>query len=257
LNRTDEVAYRRGIVADRRRWSCAERPVMPSVLAPTRVLALLCGCLAGIAVVVAQEAVTQEAPPMDCDSLAASADDPQRKAPGVPLDAISPKKAIAACFKAKTLFSGEARFRYQLGRAYEASKEPDIARRWYGEAAERGHAPAQARLGRFYEDGDGVPQDDGEAARWFRKAAEQGDPAAQTKLGNMYAGGRGVDEDIRAAMTWFRRAADQGFAPAQYTLAVALEDGEGVDKDEAQALALYRKAAAQGYAPAKERLEGR
>lgn len=194
---------------------------------------------------------------MDCDSLAASADDPQRKAPGVPIDRIVPKKAIAACFKAKTLFPEVARFRFQLGRAYEASKEPDIAARWYGEAAERGHAPAQTSLGRLYEAGDGVAQDDGEAARWFRKAAEQGDPVAQTRLGNMHASGRGVDEDTAAALTWFRRAADQGYAPAQYTLAVALEDGEGIEKDEEQALALYRKAAAQGYAPAKERLEAK
>lgn len=218
---------------------------------PTHVFALLC-CWAAFATA----AVAQDAPPMDCDTLAASAVDPQRKAPGVPLDRIVPKKAIAACFKAKTLFPEVARFRYQLGRAYEASKEPDIAARWYGEAAERGHAPAQTSLGAAYEAGEGVRQDDGEATRWFRKAAEQDDPVAQTRLGNMYASGRGVDEDVGEAMAWFRRAADQGYAPAQYTLAVALEDGEGIGKDEAQALALYRKAAAQGYEPAKERLQG-
>jgi TPR repeat protein len=200
--------------------------------------------------------MAQDAPPMECDSLAASADDPQRKAPGVPIERIVPKKAIAACFKAKTLFPEVARFRYQLGRAYEASKEPHIAARWYGEAAERGHAPAQATLGSFYEAGEGVAQDDGEAVRWFREAAEQGHPGAQTKLGNMYANGRGVGEDVGEAIGWFRRAADQGYAPAQYILAVAHEHGEGVELDEAKAIALYRKAAAQGYEPAKERLQG-
>ncbi len=40
--------------------------------------------------------------------------------------------------------------------------------------AEQGDANAQFNLGSMYEYGEGVPQDDKEAARWFRLAAEQG-----------------------------------------------------------------------------------
>jgi TPR repeat protein len=40
--------------------------------------------------------------------------------------------------------------------------------------AESGDAAAQFELGRAYEDGKGVPQDDDRAVEWFRKAASRG-----------------------------------------------------------------------------------
>ena len=42
------------------------------------------------------------------------------------------------------------------------------------ERAEQGDAEAQWSLGLAYAKGEGVPQDDAEAARWYRLAAEQG-----------------------------------------------------------------------------------
>ena len=41
--------------------------------------------------------------------------------------------------------------------------------------AEDGDAEAQDDLGNRYADGEGVAQDDAEAATWYQKAAEQGD----------------------------------------------------------------------------------
>ena len=41
--------------------------------------------------------------------------------------------------------------------------------------AEAGSAQAQYNLGLMYDNGEGVPEDDGEAVKWYRKAAEQGD----------------------------------------------------------------------------------
>jgi len=40
--------------------------------------------------------------------------------------------------------------------------------------AEQGDAPAQFALGVMYAEGRGVPQDDAEAVRWYGLAAEQG-----------------------------------------------------------------------------------
>ena len=40
--------------------------------------------------------------------------------------------------------------------------------------AEQGDAPAQLALGVMYAEGRGVPQDDAEAVRWYGLAAEQG-----------------------------------------------------------------------------------
>ena len=48
--------------------------------------------------------------------------------------------------------------------------------------AEQGHAEAQYALATLYWVGDGVPEDDQEAARWYRKAAAQGHAAAHEIL---------------------------------------------------------------------------
>ena len=61
--------------------------------------------------------------------------------------------------------------------------------------AEQGDAEAQFNLGLMYANGEGVPEDDVQAAFWFRKAAEQGDAAAQNNLGVRYDNGEGVPED--------------------------------------------------------------
>ena len=78
------------------------------------------------------------------------------------------------------------------------------------QAAEQGDATAQFNLGNMYANGEGVPQDDPEAARWFRLAAEQGLASAQFNLGVMCANGEGVLKDNAEAVRWYRLAAEQG-----------------------------------------------
>ena len=118
--------------------------------------------------------------------------------------------------------------------------------------AEKGDAEAQFCLGAMYLLGDGVPQDDEEAAKWCRKAAEQGDAKAQSCLGNMYSGGLGVPEDDVEAVKWRRKAAAQGHAKAQTNLGEMYYEGsKGVPKDYVEAAKWYRKAAEQGDADAQ------
>ena len=50
----------------------------------------------------------------------------------------------------------------------------------FRQAAERGSVVAQINLAAMYFKGQGVPQDDAEAAKWYRKAADQGDAVART-----------------------------------------------------------------------------
>ena len=71
------------------------------------------------------------------------------------------------------------------------------------------HAGAQYNLGLMYANGEGVAEDDAEAARWLRLAADQGHAGAQYNLGVMYASGRGVPEDDAEAVRWLRLAADR------------------------------------------------
>ena len=99
----------------------------------------------------------------------------------------------------------------------------------YREAAERGDAKAQYKLGRCYAKGLGVDKNWVEAVKWYRMAAEQGDAKAQYKLGRCYALGVGVDKyDMVEAAKWYRMAAEQGDANAQYALGRSYYKGTGV-----------------------------
>jgi TPR repeat protein len=89
------------------------------------------------------------------------------------------------------------------------------AARWYRLAAEQGLAEAQAYLGVMYANGEGVPEDDTESVRWYRLAAEQGFAVAQSYVGAMYASGEGVPEDLVYARMWFNLSATQGNETAQ------------------------------------------
>ena len=107
--------------------------------------------------------------------------------------------------------------------------------------AEAGNAEAQYELGRAYEMGEGVSEDDAEAVRWYRMAAEQGEALAQFNLGLMYANGRGVLKDEAEAVRWFRLAAEQGLALAQFNLGLMYANGRGVLKDEAEPPRVHRR----------------
>lgn len=75
------------------------------------------------------------------------------------------------------------------------------------EAAERGDAEAQFRLGVMYQWGEGAVPNLARAAEWYRRAAEQGLAKAQNNLGLLYAQGQGVPQDYVAAYMWFTLAA--------------------------------------------------
>ena len=84
--------------------------------------------------------------------------------------------------------------------------------------AEAGDAAAQYSLGRMYDSGHGILEDDAEAAHWYRRAAEQGHARAQYNLGLRYDFGAGVPEDAAEAVRWYRLAAEQGYPPAKVAL---------------------------------------
>jgi TPR repeat protein len=155
---------------------------------------------------------------------------------------------------------GDAKAQYILGEAYEngegVSEDDTQAAFWYRKAAEQENALAQFDLGGLYYDGKGVTQDYAQAAIWYRKAAEQGDAAAQSNLGLMYVGGRGVPKDASEAARWFRKAAEQSLAVAQFSLGTLYYDGSGVPQNSAQAAIWYRKAAEQGNPEAQDELGG-
>ena len=101
----------------------------------------------------------------------------------------------------------------------EAQTGVEMVRR----AAEQGDALAQYFLGIAYVNGEGVPENDAEAARWFRRAAEQGNALAQGSLGIAYADGLGVLKDAVLAHIWLNIASANGQSAVAGEVRDALE----------------------------------
>jgi TIR domain-containing protein/Sel1 repeat-containing protein len=104
---------------------------------------------------------------------------------------------------------------YNLAEQHYKDENYDQVVQWYRKAAEQGHAGAQYSLGRMYDLGWGVAEDNHQAVQWYRKAAEQGHAGAQYNLGMMYDRGWGMAKDAIQAVQWYRKAAKQGYAMAQ------------------------------------------
>lgn len=120
--------------------------------------------------------------------------------------------------------------------------------------AEQGDAEAQLQLGMRYAAGDGVIQNDKEAARWFALAAKQGLAEAEYQYGLALLQGRGVVQDYRSAFNWIEKPARRGYARAQYSLGELYRYGTGTAVDKARAYLWFNLAAAQGVeAAAKAR----
>ena len=120
--------------------------------------------------------------------------------------------------------------------------------------AEKGDPEAQLQLGMRYAEGDGVIQNDKEAAKWFALAAQQGLAEAQYRYGLALLQGRGVVQDYRAAFSWIEKPAQRGYAQAQYSLGELYRYGTGTAMDKARAYLWFNLAAAQGVeAAAKAR----
>ena len=117
-----------------------------------------------------------------------------------------------------------------------------VARRWFGRAAEAGHAPAQREFGRFMIARGEIAQ--GKAM--IDRALEQSDAGAQVTMGDLFHRGEGQQQDFVRAYRWWSMAADQGSAEGMLRVATAYKRGEGVEQDHAQALRWFRKAAKHG-----------
>lgn len=109
-------------------------------------------------------------------------------------------------------------------------------------AAEKGHKKAQYRMGRCYDKGNGVEENDKLGFEWYMKSAQQGFAKAQYQVGKCYKNGEGVKKDRQAAFTWFEKAAKQDNADAELALGKAYLKGKGVAADEKKAKTWLKRA---------------
>ena len=152
---------------------------------------------------------------------------------------------LVLCMVPVSLFASEDKFIDGLS-AYVSGNYDKAADIWHP-LAQQGHSEAQFYLGRMYDDGNGMPQDDAEAVKWYRRAAEQGYASAQFNLGFMYGNGHGVPQDYAKAVTWYRRAAEQGDADAQNNLGFMYDKGRGVPQNYVLAHMWFNLAASKGH----------
>ena len=122
------------------------------------------------------------------------------------------------------------------------------------QAAEKGQAVAQYRLGTLYERGQGVPVDTAKAAHWYEMAANQGNRKAMHNLAVSYAGGASDKKNMAEAARWFAKAAALGLSDSQFNLAVLYERGDGVPQSLVDAYKWYAIAAAAGDSESKARI---
>ena len=138
-------------------------------------------------------------------------------------------------------------------------KKGKPARDWldqYRQAAELGHAEAQAKLGRFYRLGirKVLIKDSEESLKWYRLAAEQNNSAGLEGLAFAYFYGKGVDQDIAKSVALYEQAADLGSARAHFSLGAMYSRGRNVERDLDTGMLWFHKLASNsarfpGYAP--------
>ena len=73
-------------------------------------------------------------------------------------------------------------------------------------AADKGHKKAQYRLGRCYDKGYGVKENDQKAFELYQKSAKQDYAKAMFQLGKCYMKGKGTTADQTKAKVWLNKA---------------------------------------------------
>ena len=153
---------------------------------------------------------------------------------------------------------GDATAQFRLGEMYHSgegvSKDYKKALHWYEKAAKQGYANAQYNLGGMYHLGHGVSQDYKKSFHWHEKAAKQGDATAQLILGGMYHLGRGVPKDYKKSFHWYEKAAKQDHKGAQFVLGEMYHHGRGVPKDYIQAYVFLNLALSGSIIEVKRKL---
>ena len=143
-----------------------------------------------------------------------------------------------------------------LGRQAENEGEYAIASYLYFISAKAGNDEAMSRLGRFYEEGLGVPKSIEEARRRYGIAAKAGNADALLHLGMLAEGGVGGEADGKAALECYTRLVEMDNAEGAFHLGEMHRKGALIPKNYTEALRYYKIAARLGHKGAETALAG-
>ena len=182
----------------------------------------------------------------ECDRLASVPSDPNVKTRGVDIAQIDVPKALAACERAVKQDPQNARYKFQLSRAYLVAEKYPEAKLSAHEAVELGYPFANVVLGflaalDMFEGSDPV-----EATKRYRAAAEAGLPLAAFAYALRLADGLGTDADIPTALKWLERAVEAEYPPSLISKGNLLETGKLYERNHGEALRLFRRASELG-----------
>lgn len=119
---------------------------------------------------------------------------------------------------------------YNEGKKLYDQKKYELAFKKLLPAAQKGHKKAQYRVGRCYDKGHGVTEDNQKAFQWYTKAAAQGHAKSQYQLGKCYMKGKGTAKDAAKAKSWLLKAVNNKNG-GDKVLAKLKEDAAGGDED--------------------------
>ena len=95
---------------------------------------------------------------------------------------------------------------YEEGKALYDAKDYVAALAKLKPAAQLGHKKAQYRVGRCYDKGHGVEENNEEALKWYSESADQGYYKAEYQMARAYMKGKGVPVNEKKAKMWLKRA---------------------------------------------------
>lgn len=182
---------------------------------------------------------------------------------------------------------GDAKAQHHMGSVSLARRDYRSAVAWAERSAAQEHAPGLLLLGRLYQDGQGVRQDQQRGLALISQAADQGLAEARFNAGLAHLNGIGTASDpARAerylklaavdghmashlslatlhesqgepqqARHWLRQAARKGSAEAQFLLGQSYASGNGGAVDSQEAYVWYSLALLNGNAQAKSEID--
>ena len=129
---------------------------------------------------------------------------------------------------------------YKEGKALYDAKNYEQALPKLKAAAAKGHKKAQYRLGRCYDKGHAVAEDNAMAVQWYAKSAAQGYAKAEYQMGKAYLKGKGVAADEAKARTWLRKAVKNDKSGTEILNMIKADASDG-DEDARKMLNLIGK----------------
>lgn len=146
-------------------------------------------------------------PPLhSCDSIAASATDPERVTNGSSFGEFNGAEGVRACRAALARYPNTPRFEFQLARSLQKTENYREAAVLYRSLVERGYYAALTNYGFMLNNGNGVAKNQTEAVRLYLLAAQQGDNFGMYNTAIAYDTGGGLPYNPVQAARWMYAA---------------------------------------------------